>query len=207
MWDLNWTQQFTVQASGCMKIGAWRFLIDSVCVFICVGGFSHLLNYFCTHGRSQASSVMSSILFRKRLLIYGHLPSFSSVALSTSWTTAPTPPFESASHPTITYCTRKHVHTLLLMPVSNGLRQEWPAPLQEVVCSPVLMPGSTYFALCFAKFFSPLMSHIPCFRLFLGKCIWSVWEVNAFDSISFSSGLSFALVSCSQKLQRTQYFL
>lgn len=145
---------------------------------------------------------MSSILFRKRLLIYGHLPSFLLLCCTVYFlNNNPTPPFEFPSHPTITYCTRKHARTLLLMPVSNGLRQEWPAPLQEVVCSPVLMPGSTYFVLCFAKFFFPLMSHIPCFKLFLGKRIWSVWEVNAFDSISFSSGLSFALVPCSQKLQ------
>lgn len=106
----------------------------------------------------------------------------------------PTPPFEFPSHPTITYCTRKHARTLLLMPVSNGLRQEWPAPLQEVVCSPVLMPGSTYFVLCFAKFF------------FLSCHTFQVVSWKTYLKY-FSSGLSFALVPCSQKLQCTQYFL
>lgn len=85
----------------------------------------------------------------------------------------PTPPFEFPSHPTITYCTRKHARTLLLMPVSNGLRQEWPAPLQEVVCSPVLMPGSTYFVLCFVKFF-----FLSCHTFHASSCfLENVFEV------------------------------
>lgn len=52
-----------------------------VCVCTCRRRFAHLLHYCCTQGRSQASSGMSSILFSKQLLIYGHLPPFCSVAL------------------------------------------------------------------------------------------------------------------------------
>lgn len=103
----------------------------------------------------------------------------------------PTPPFEFPSHPTIIYCTRKHARTLLLMPVSNGLRQEWPAPLQEVVCSPVLMPGSTYFVLCFAKFF-----FLSCRTFHASSCfLENVFEVYGkwMRSIAFLFHLDFLL--------------
>ena len=68
--------------SGWMKICAHCNLSFWVagCVCLCTV-CTHLLHYCGTHGRSQASSGMSSILFHKRLLIYGHLPPFCSVAL------------------------------------------------------------------------------------------------------------------------------
>lgn len=135
---------------------------------------------------------MSSILFRKRLLIYGHLPSFLLLCCTVYFlNNNPTPPFEFPSHPTITYCTRKHARTLLLMPVSNGLRQEWPAPLQEVVCSPDLMPGSTYFVLCFAKFF-----FLSCRTFHASSCfLENVFEVYGkwMRSIAFLFHLDFLL--------------
>lgn len=61
-----------------LQLELWR---AGVCVYTCRRRFTHLLHYRRTRGRSEASSGMSSVLFHKRLLIYGHLPSFCSVAL------------------------------------------------------------------------------------------------------------------------------
>lgn len=112
--------------------GTWAFLSVRVWVYTCRRRLTHFLHYCRTQGRSlQTSSGMSSILFHKHKLIYGHLPSFCSVVLCLCFLNAP--------HPT-----RSHKHTLLLMLVSYGKRREWLFPMQEVmwlilIWSPVLM--------------------------------------------------------------------
>lgn len=101
----------------------WNLVLDcnlspgraGVCVYTCRRRFTHLLHYRRTRGRSEASSGMSSVLFHKRLLIYGHLPSFCSVALRPLPEQHPAPPPPSLHTlflqisfplPTIT-----HIHT------------------------------------------------------------------------------------------------
>lgn len=115
-----------------------ELLSARVCVYICRRRFTHLLHYCRTQGRSQASSGMSSVLFHKHLLIYGHLPSFCSVALRPLPEQPPSPSI-SFPLPLIT-----HTYTLLLMLVSSGQSRECLLSVQEamwliLIWSPVLM--------------------------------------------------------------------
>lgn len=119
-----------ITALGRMFTQGWMRVWAQCNVPMCVNmrKFSNLLHHWRTQGKSQASSGMYSILFHKQLLIYGHLPSFCSVAL----------------HPLPEHYPPSHRYTLLLMLVSYGQRQEWLFSVQEemwliLIWSPVLM--------------------------------------------------------------------
>ena len=114
----------TVPERNLVLDATWALESQGVCVYMCRRRFTHLLHYRRTQGRSEASSGMSSILFHKRLLIYGHLPSFCSVALRPLPEQHPPPPHTLPPNLLPTPHHHTHTYTLLLMLVSHGQRRE-----------------------------------------------------------------------------------